>query len=76
MSEFEDAARREKALKLARWLYMEFMRVVAESDEDMWAATAARAGVKHPSEQTRAMVIDILRTKGAIPPGREEEKRG
>jgi hypothetical protein len=49
-------AREQKCTKLAAYLASEFLNVVADSTPEMWAASAAKAGVNMPSAESQARV--------------------
>lgn len=62
MPTHEDAARWTKAWTLTRWLqkHGHAAEKVAEWSDVQWELAAQEAGVKSPSEKTRAMVCGML----------------
>lgn len=60
-NQFEDNAREQKCRKVVRYILAETVKVLESADDDMWTATAAKAEVNVPSEQSRKRIIEIIR---------------
>ncbi len=59
----EQLARERKVRILATFLHDEFIRVLEALDDDSWLNCAARAGVNKPSEESKKLVIQVLRDR-------------
>jgi hypothetical protein len=68
VNHFELQGREAKSVRLARWLYAEFLRTATGLSEEEWQNSAARAGVSPLKEDghTQARVMEILKGRAII----------
>lgn len=63
MNPFEQSARERKCATLAANILAQMVQAIEQATDEMWEASAARAGVNTPSEQSRKRVIEMIKER-------------
>ena len=59
----ETLAREKKCRILAAWFYDEFIHTLQTATNEMWIASAAKAGTRVPSQESRELIVTILKER-------------